>query len=390
MTMRNGPDVDDAAAGGERASEGGVDLVELEPERADPAVEVEAVGLAAGDVREFDDDRLDVEAPDDGVAGDFDARDWDDEWDDDGRPRDRRQFLVGSVLLMRLATSLLWLLVVGALLIGLLALAASLQRVEEQAPASAPGDEGDDAAGAVQAAGFAQLAVRRYIGEVGEGGEEIVGGLLAGTTPELHGVTPAGFFVNDAVTVHVDDRGDGYWAATVAADLMAAVDGEYQPVGIRYYSVGVMVDEHGGARLADVPSQVPAPEATEAADLLAGGLDTPDRNAPQTIAVREFLGALLLGEGSIQRYTAPGTEIAAITPAPFVALEVDGVAIAEPEAERTVVRAAVLAIDGNGLAQRLHYTVDLQLRDGRWEVVELFAAPPLDDDEDRSSGEGDG
>jgi hypothetical protein len=37
----------------------------------------------------------------------------------------------------------------------------------------------------------------------------------------------------------------------------------------------------------------------------------------------------------------------------------------------------VLAVDERGLAQRLHYTLGMRLREGRWEVAELFTAPLL-------------
>jgi hypothetical protein len=289
-----------------------------------------------------------------------------------------RQHVVGSVLLARLGAAGLWLLVVAAVVMAALALLLVGSLRTRDTPVEATGEDAVVAPDAVAVSGFAQAAVRRYVGEAGEDTEEVVAPFLADRTPNLRGVTPAGFYVVDATTVDLQERADGYWAVTVALDLMAAVDERYEPIGMRYYTVGVVTgDDTGGPLLVDLPSQVPAPETPEAPGLATGELSSPDEDDPRVTAVREFLGALLLGDGSIQRYTAPGTKIPPIDPPPFAELELDEIAVADPDADRTVARASVLAVDENGLAQRLNYTVDLRLRDGRWEVAELFDAPPL-------------
>jgi Conjugative transposon protein TcpC len=348
------------------------------------AIQVEDVELGDHevDVVEIDDIDLDTGDYDEYEVYDNVDGGGDDHVHDDGpaRPTLSRQHIVGSVLLARIAKAALWLMIMAAVFMAAVALVgvASQAGQPEATPIRtdevAPGD-------AVLVGGFAQMAVRRYLGEAGEDTEEVLESILDGDIPDLRGVTPAGFYVVDAVTIDVDEIGDGYWSATVAADLMAAVEERYQPVGVRYYNVGVITDGEGGPVLADLPSQVPAPTNVTSPGLETGLLETPDSESAQIAAVREFLGALLLGQGSIQRYTAPGTTIASITPAPFASLEIDGASVVDPEAERTLVRVAVLAVDEHDLAQRLHYTVDLRLRDGRWEVVELFAAPPLAEDE---------
>jgi Conjugative transposon protein TcpC len=298
-----------------------------------------------------------------------------------------RRYVVGSVLLARLATGGLWLLVIAGVVMAALALTVRSAPVspDQAAPSNAAVPAADEA---VLVAGFAQMAVRHYLGEAGQDTESVMTPFL-GDAPDLRGVTPQGFYVVDTVAVEVNERGDGYWSATVAADLMASVDEQYQPVGVRYYDVGVLVgdEETGGPVLADLPSQVPAPATAERPALLSGDLSPAADDIPQAAAVREFLNALLLGQGSIQRYTAPGTTIAAISPPPFTSLELDQVAIQDPEADQTVVRASVLAVDDHGLAQRLNYTVDLRLRDGRWEIAELFDAPPLAEETAMSAAE---
>jgi hypothetical protein len=203
-------------------------------------------------------------------------------------------------------------------------------------------------------------------------------GLIAGDVPPLDGVTPGGFYVVDAVTVDVEDLGGGYWSATVACDLMASIDEQYGPVGVRHYSVGVATGQGGtGPVLVSLPALVPAPPAAEPPELVASSFEAPDPDDPQVSTIREFLGALLLGEGAIGRYTAPGVRIAAISPPPFASLEITEAAIADPEADETAARVTIHALDEHGLAQRLHYALDLQEREGRWEIARLVAAPPV-------------
>jgi hypothetical protein len=295
-----------------------------------------------------------------------------------GRGIPLRQYLVGSVLFARLATAGLWVLVVSALFVALLALLAA-SRASDAPDVTATDDGAAFQGDAARAAGFAEMAVRRYVGEAGQGAEDVMAPLLNGQELDLEGVTPAGFYVVDATTVDLVDVGGGYWSATVALELMASVEGNYEPIGARYYGAGVILDDTGGAVLADLPSQVPAPPAAESPGLLADALEPPD-DSPQIDAAQEFLGALLLGEGSMQRLTAPGSDIQPIDPPPFEALEIDGAAIAEPDADATAVRVSLLAIDENGLAQRLHYTLGMRRRAGRWEVADLFRAPLLSDE----------
>jgi Conjugative transposon protein TcpC len=300
----------------------------------------------------------------------------------EGRSGLRWRDVVGSVLLARIATACLWLLVIGAVVLAVVSL------VVRTAPpqTAASGDRepvrpsvGGDAA--VMVAGFAQMAIRRYVGEAGEDAEATMDGLVAGGVPPLDGVTPGGYYVVDAVTVAVEDLGGGYWSATVACDLMASIDEQYGPVGVRYYSVGVATGDGGGPVLVGLPAMVPAPAPAQAPELAAASLDAPDPDDPQVATIREFLGALLLGQGSISRYTAPGVRISAIDPPPFTELEVQEVAIADPEAEQTAARVTVHALDERGLAQRLQYALDLQQREGRWEIARLAGAPPVDANE---------
>ena len=348
-----------------------------DPDDRDGAIDVVDEGVPVDDVD------VDGYALDDGVVGEVDGRDVAESHARRGRGL-RWRDVVGSALLARIATACLWLLEVGAVVLAVFSLLVrtrpppSVASGGGAAPAPIAAVGGD---AAVMVAGFAQMAVRRYVGEAGEGAEATMDGLVAGGVPPLDGVTPGGYYVVDAVTVAVEDLGDGYWSATVACDLMASIDEQYGPVGVRYYSVGVATGDGGGPVLVGLPAMVPAPAPAQAPELAAASLDAPAPDDPQVATIREFLGALLLGQGSISRYTAPGVRISAIDPPPFTELEVQEVAIADPEAEQTAARVTVHALDERGLAQRLQYALDLQEREGRWEIARLAGAPPVGGDE---------
>jgi hypothetical protein len=152
---------------------------------------------------------------------------YDPEQDKAGRGRGipLRQYLVGSVLFARLATAGLWVLVISALFVALLALLAASRA--SAPPAEVAADSAFVAGDAARAAGFAEMAARRYVGEAGQGAEDVMAPLLNGQELDLQGVTPAGFYVVDATTVDLVDVGGGYWSATVALELMASVEGNY-------------------------------------------------------------------------------------------------------------------------------------------------------------------
>lgn len=197
---------------------------------------------------------------------------------------------------------------------------------------------------------------------------------------DLTAVVTGRFWASRTATVAIEEAEPGYWAVTVAADVLVADDNDvYQPGGIRYYTVGVTKTDTGfGAT--GLPAQVPAPPTVDAPELVIDDLVAPTGDLePFAAALDGFFDALLAGSGDIERYIAPETTIQAIAPAPFTETEIRSLG-ARPEVEdpsRHLVRAEVLATDGIGNAQILQYTAVMSERSQRWEIVELVAASPV-------------
>jgi hypothetical protein len=95
--------------------------------------------------------------------------------------------------------------------------------------------------------------------------------------------------------------------------------------------------------------------------------------------IGEFLGAYLTGTGEVDRYLAPGVELAPVSPAPYTAVTVGDVSAIEEAAaagqvptDGTKVRVRVQA-EARDDAGRwpLAYELSLTARSGRWDVATL-------------------
>lgn len=282
----------------------------------------------------------------------------------------RRHWLPSPRLLVtRVLHVLLWLLVAVGAVGGVSAwtLAASADP-----PAADPVEV---AVPSVPAQGFAELYVRAWLGEAGRGSEDAI----AAFYPESVGlgdVTPGGVYVADVATVDVAEEAAGYWAVTIAAAVLTAVDGVYEPGGVRYYTVGV-VEANDGLVATGLPAQVNAPSTLEDAPAPVAGMLGSVGEEPWVEAVERFLGAYLAGAGEVDRYTAPGVNLAALIPPPYVEVRLQRAgAVAHADGRRTV-RVEASAVDAGGLTHVMHYSLSLAERAGRWEVTELHPAPPL-------------
>lgn len=286
---------------------------------------------------------------------------------------------------VRMATWGLWGLVAFSGIAGGAALAMTMSR-PGQAAAPVPVDE---PAGSVGAEGFAELFVAAWLA-AGEDHEEAVGGFTSRRVT-LSGVESGRLWAARTAAVAASKQAEGYWSVVVAAEVLAADDsGGYRPAGLRYYAVGV-ASRDGGLVVADLPAQVPPPAALPPPQLAVDRLELPGGElGPVAEAVRGFVAALLTGQGDLDRYVAPTAAIAAIDPPPFSEVRVERVG-ARPydhPAGVYLVRAAVVGTDGGGRTQRLAYSLDMVQRDGRWEVVELLPAAPLNPaGNDRRQGE---
>ena len=233
----------------------------------------------------------------------------------------------------------------------------------------------------IGAQGFAELYVAAYLG-AGKGTEES----LRAFYPEgvdLGDVAPGGVYAGRTTAIDAQEVERHYWAVTVGVEVLYPQGTGLQSGGVRFYQVGVA--RVGGAYVATaLPSEVPAPVTGRRPKLALGTLDRPERNDPVATAVGHFAAAFLTGNGELARYTAPGSTLRPVRPAPFASVEVTGLSDREVErkvGERTVAAKEVLAevqgTDPGGRVQVLNYALELVQRAGRWEVTKLLPGPSL-------------
>ncbi|HVQ95586.1 MAG TPA: conjugal transfer protein [Mycobacteriales bacterium] len=241
--------------------------------------------------------------------------------------------------------------------------------------------------------------------QAGAGREDVLRPFLV-DVPQLPR-TPAGHWyaartaVVDAVWLR-----PGYWAVTVAVEVMTVGPRGYTPVGLRCYRVSVQASSDqpaAGRSGADtgvdapsyvatgLPALVAAPTRARSWPLARATAPLPAESPPAQTAAR-FLSAYLAGQGELSRYTAPGTVLGAVTPAPFADISVEQVTPAgqvdtaraaaleaiPADGDRLEVLAEVSAADAGGAVQQLTYGLRLTGRGGRWEVSAVDQALPLE------------
>lgn len=180
--------------------------------------------------------------------------------------------------------------------------------------------------------------------------------------------------------------GPGRWAITVAATVTTpAAEGQdpaqVPPPARRYFTVPVLYDD--GALIAEaLPAPVAAPASAEAGRL-AYRYNLFAQH-PASTATAEFLAALLTGTGDVTRYVTPGTQIPAITPAPYAEVlirdlnvDVDPADLPEEPSNGDELHELVTAEarSSTGQAISVQYALTLTAREGRWEVRSMEPAP---------------
>ena len=283
----------------------------------------------------------------------------------------------GSLLSVRVLQAALWLLVVmGPIAAGVLALQVSALRnrveaVSQQAVVDLP----SESAGAEA---FAELFVAAFL-SAGEDSSQTLAPFLDARS--LEGMEEGSWSASRTVSLGAREIGPGYFAVTVAAQVLARDPDSEQPTwvpaGTGFYTVGVVETDSGWAATG-LPALVAAPSTGSPPELSVGRLDGLDGAPGLEETVTRFLAAYLAGEGELARYTAPGSHLTPIHPPQFVAVEVveAGSVPTADGARQVVVR--VRATDEESRSQVLEYALVVAERDGRWEVVELLPAPPLD------------
>jgi len=228
------------------------------------------------------------------------------------------------------------------------------------------------------AEGVAELYIAAYL-TAGEDSTTDLYPLLDRASPDR--VEAGSLSATRTVSLGAEQVEPGYYAVTVAAEVVAIdTDGEGRPVrvpvGTRFYSVGVVETTTGWA-ITGLPSLAPAPVGAIAPELLIDGRGGLDAAPGLEQMLSRFLAAFLAGDGELTRYTSPSSPIRAIQPPPFGTAEILEVGKVETSDGVTQVAVVVRATDSARRAQILEYALVVELRDGRWEVSRLLAAPPL-------------
>mgnify|MGYP001943499359 CR=1 FL=1 len=194
------------------------------------------------------------------------------------------------------------------------------------------------------------------------------------------------WMVSNPAPAALVQNGPGRWAVTVAATVTTpAAEGQdpaqVPPPARRYFTVPVLYD--AGALIAEaLPAPVAAPASAEAGQL--GYRYNLSAQHPASTATAEFLAALLTGTGDVTRYVTPGTQIQAITPAPYTEvlirdLDVDVEPADLPEdpdnGDELHELVTAEARSSTGQAISVQYALTLTAREGRWEVRSMEPAP---------------
>jgi hypothetical protein len=326
------------------------------------------------------------------------------DWDLDEGPQDVAGWSTGAQA--NTAAAIRWtawgLLVLGPLLGAFAYLSAPAQAGPAQRK---PAPTAPAATGAQGAAGFAQLFVAAFI-SAGEGDQD----KLAAYYPDATSLRLEGRSDRrrgeQLTVVRLRQTDEGIWSVTVAARITATKPAA-KPAGARqaddqadakaaatqavhYFQVPVATATTAGGASGytalAMPAEVAAPERIKAPALVYGPMRPALPADPRTQAVTEFLTAYLAGAGELDRYLAPGTNLAPVAPAPYTGIAVDTLAI---EGEKGTERVATVPDDGTTLrllvALRatghdkvrvpLTYALTLKARAGRWEIASLDGAP---------------
>ncbi|MCX4673672.1 conjugal transfer protein [Streptomyces sp. NBC_01381] len=287
-----------------------------------------------------------------------------------------------------------WALLIAGPALGLYALAQPSTAVGAPQPRATAPAVVRDAAGP---AGFAELYVAAYA-RAGQGSEASLQPYFPGVRDVVLDAKPGAQRAERLATVRVREVSDGYWSVTVAAHLTGtkgpakkddspdATDAAAGEV-LRYFQVAVRSAGPGGAYIAaGLPAEVAAPEPGEAPELGYGHPVPADENEAASATVGEFLAAYLSGTGELDRYLSPGTNLSAISPAPYEQIKLTQLAERggqfQPNADvsegaRRELLVDLEATDRAGQTRPLTYALALQARDGRWEISALDAAPAL-------------
>ncbi|MFJ2094762.1 conjugal transfer protein [Streptomyces sp. NPDC087901] len=244
--------------------------------------------------------------------------------------------------------------------------------------------------------GFAELFVSAYLA-AGQGTEDSLAPFLPNARDVSLTADPGVQRAQELAAVRVRLVSPGYWSVTVAARVVPvgkkkAEPGEVQagPV-LRYFQVPVRTGTGGALAAAALPAEVGAPVAGDAPSLAYGQVVPVRGSDPAAQTLTGFFAAYLAGSGQLDRYLSPGTAVAAVSPAPYIQVEVaqlaevgtndpgsaDQQAAPVVDGSRRELLVDVAASDAGGQKRPLAYAITITARDGRWEIASVDGNPVL-------------
>lgn len=305
-----------------------------------------------------------------------------DDWPTDGiRGSSRSQATTSRGL-----RGLLWTLLTGAVLLGLLGLtnlgsqrtpAAATPVITSESPIAPPG-------------GCAELLVTAWL----SGDVAVLAALVSAEVPRLPARQRAATRTY-TVSAHNDPSTPATWSYVVGADVVTLdKQGRSTSAGVQFFAVTLTQQPAAAAAAGTcagwaaptLPGQVAGLSKADRQDL-AYDRSIAVTSQPIAETLTPFFTALLAGGPEVQRYLAPGVSIAAITPAPYTAVRLERLAAVKgsdlgtgqtlpADGTRAQLLATVAAKVGNQPGEwRLTYPLQMAVRGGRWEVTALDATP---------------
>jgi hypothetical protein len=174
--------------------------------------------------------------------------------------------------------------------------------------------------------------------------------------------------------------GEPNWGFLIGAEVQVRdEEGRWRDAGVQFFSVTLVpaTDGCGGWRPAALPAQVAAPQL--ASPELAYPVSIPVSGNDLSDTLQAFFAGMLTGEGSPERYVAPGSVVPFPAPAPYQQVSITD--LQAPD-DAPIDRTAAVPPDGTILPLLvtvatdpedlpLVYPVTVGVRGGRWEVVAI-------------------
>ncbi|MGW1728536.1 conjugal transfer protein [Streptomyces sp. NPDC002306] len=225
---------------------------------------------------------------------------------------------------------------------------------------------------ATDPAGYAQLFIGAWLRSSANDATSAQARLAQSMAPDVELPDPVADAQSGLVSVIAvrSVQHEGAWSVTVAA--------QYADAPARYFVVPVTATVSGDSvTVTGAPGMVAGPMRADAAASSFSVAVPSDGDLHS--AVVEFLSAYLTGAGEVDRYVAPGVQMAPVSPAPYASVTVqeawgseEAVAAERVPADGVTVHVAVRveARDADG-RWPLGYELVLRGRSGRWDVAGL-------------------